>query len=165
MKYTTIINDQQYDVEILRDGRISVNGVIHEVDFMPLEEGNYFSILKDLRSVEVAIEEQTDGSYELLMGGRLFSGRVYDERAMLMMNRAGGLKVQSGEVVSPMPGLIVQVLVSPGDEVLEGQTLVILESMKMQNELKASRAGHVAHVNCMAGASVDKGATLLVIGD
>lgn len=165
MKYTTIINDQTYDVEILRDGRISINGKIHEVDFMSLAEANYFSILKDMRSYELAIEDKADGTVDILMGGRMFTGRVLDERAMLMMNRSGGLKLSSGEVVSPMPGLIVQVLVKAGDMVEQGQTVIILESMKMQNELKAPRTGKVSQVAISAGNTVDKGAILLSIGD
>ena len=88
---------------------------------------------------------------------------VLDQRALLMAQRKGGLTAGSGEVNSPMPGLIVDVLVSVGDKVTQGDTVVILESMKMQNELKAPRDGVVQTVNAAAGQSVEKGNLLINI--
>jgi biotin carboxyl carrier protein len=163
MKYTTIINGEQYEVEIQRDGSVLVNGNRHDVDFLELGSSLY-SIIKDNRSLELAIDEDQN-QYEILMDGRLYEGQVLDQRAMLMMNRKGGLKLGTGEVTSPMPGLIIEVLVAEGDTVTEGQTVVILESMKMQNELKAPRDGVVLSVNTEPDVNVDKDALLVVVGD
>jgi biotin carboxyl carrier protein len=80
-----------------------------------------------------------------------------------MAQRKGGLIAGGGEVNSPMPGLIVEVMVNVGDEVIQGQTVVILESMKMQNELKAPRDGTVQSITCKAGQTVDKGNLLVTI--
>jgi len=66
-------------------------------------------------------------------------------------------------VVAPMPGLIVRVNVSPGDTVAAGQGLVVVEAMKMENELKAPADGVVARVSVEAGAAVEKGAVLVVL--
>lgn len=161
MKYTTIINNKQFEVEILKDGNVLVNGRPHEVDFLGLEESLY-SIIQNTRSYEIAIEEER-GKYELQLGGRLYEATVLDQRAMLMAQRKGGLISGSGEIASPMPGLIVEVLVNIGDEVTQGQTVVILESMKMQNELKAPRDGIVQKISCEAGQTVDKGNLLINI--
>jgi biotin carboxyl carrier protein len=163
MKYTTIINEQIFEVEILEDGKLLVNGNEHSVDFLWLSESLY-SIIKDNRSLELGIEEN-DGHYEVLLEGRLYEGQVLDQRAMLLLNRKGGLVLNSGEVASPMPGLIVEVSVAEGDSVTSGQTVVILESMKMQNELKAPRDGVVEAVNVAQGQSVEKGTLLLTVGD
>ena len=163
MKYTTIINRQTFEVEILRDGSVLVNGERHEVDWLELG-GSLYSIIKDYKSLELAIDEH-EGRYEILLEGRLYEGQVLDQRAMLMLGRKGGLKLDSGEINAPMPGLIVSVLVKAGDAITEGATVVILESMKMQNELKAPRSGVVQSVQCKAGDTVDKNALLLVIGD
>ncbi len=163
MKYTTIINGEQYEVEIQRDGTVLVNGNQHDVDFLELGSSLY-SIIKDNRSLELAIDENQN-QYEILMDGRLYEGQVLDQRAMLMMNRKGGLSLGTGEVHSPMPGLIVEVMVAEGDSVVEGETVVILESMKMQNELKAPRDGVVLSVNVESDVNVDKGALLIVVGD
>lgn len=161
MKYTTIINNKHFEVEILKDGNVLVNGKPHEVDFLGLEETLY-SIIQNSQSYEIAIEEER-GKYELQLGGRLYEATVLDQRALLMAQRKGGLIAGGGEVASPMPGLIVEVLVKIGDEVTQGQTVVILESMKMQNELKAPRNGIVQKVNCEAGQTVDKGNLLITI--
>lgn len=161
MKYTTIINNKQFEVEIKKDGAVMVNGEPHEVDFLGLEESVY-SIIQNSRSYEIAIEEN-QGKYELQMGGRLYEATVLDQRALLMAQRKGGLIAGSGEVTSPMPGLIVEVLVSVGDEVAQGDTVIILESMKMQNELKAPCDGVVQAVSCKPGQTVDKGDLLINI--
>lgn len=163
MKYVTVINGEQFDVEIQRDGTVLINGNRHDVDFLELGNSLY-SIIKDNRSLELAIDEEMN-EYEILMDGRLYTGQVLDQRAMLMMSRKGGLKLDTGEVTSPMPGLIIEVLVQEGDTVEEGETVVVLESMKMQNELKAPRAGTVLTVNAVADTNVDKNALLIVVGD
>jgi len=163
MKYTTILNNEMYEVEILKDGAVLVNGERHEVDFLALGETLY-SIIQNNRSQDLAIDEH-QGEYQVLVDGRLFEAQVLDQRTMLMMTRKGGLALGSGEVTAPMPGLVVEVPVAVGDTVEAGQTVVILESMKMQNELKAPIAGVVESVQTDAGATVDKNAVLLVIKD
>ncbi|MGJ3237695.1 MAG: acetyl-CoA carboxylase biotin carboxyl carrier protein subunit [Anaerolineae bacterium] len=164
MKYTTIVNNTQFEVEILNDGKILVNGEPHNVDFVSLEESLY-SVIQNTKSYEIAIEEDR-GAYEILMAGHLYEATVLDQRALLMAQRKGGLMAGSGEVHSPMPGLIVDVPVKVGDSVTQGDTVVILESMKMQNELKAPRDGKVQTISCEAGQTVDKGSLLVnIIGE
>lgn len=163
MKYKTIINSHEFEIEVLPDGRLLVNGQEHLVDFLEISPSRY-SVIKDFKSRELVIEEK-DGEIQILLDGRLYEGSVLDERALMMANRRGGLKINSGEVKSPMPGLIVELRVAIGDTVTEGQTVVILESMKMQNELKAPRSGRVENVLTVSGKTVEKGALLLTIGD
>jgi biotin carboxyl carrier protein len=163
MRYLTIINDKQFEIEIKGDGSVLVDGVRVEVDFLELEE-NLHSMIQDTRSVELAIEEH-GGNYEVQMGGRLYEVTVLDQRALLMAQRKGGLGAGSGEIHAPMPGLIVDILVKTGDTVEQGQTVIILESMKMQNELKAPRSGKIGTVSVQARQTVDKGTLLLNIQD
>jgi len=91
--------------------------------------------------------------------------RVEDERARRLAETGRGLGAPSGEVVikSPMPGLIVAVRVKPGQDVKKGETLVILESMKMENELKAPRDGKVGSVRVEGRQAVEQGQTLATI--
>ncbi len=163
MKYVTIINNTQFEIEITKDGSVLVNGQPRNVDFLALSDSLY-SMITDSASLEVVIEEER-GKYEIMMGGRLYEGQVLDERAMLMAQRKGGLSSAAGEITSPMPGLIVAVPVAVGAAVTQGQTVIILESMKMQNELKAPKDGIVQTINVKAGQTVDKGAVLIIIGD
>jgi biotin carboxyl carrier protein len=163
MKYLTIINNQQFEVEIHKDGKLTVNGKEHEVDFLDIGDSRY-SIIKDFKSLELIVESSDEG-YDILLAGRRYSGQVLDERALAMANRKGGMKGGGGEVHSPMPGLIVLIPVAVGDVVKEGQTVAILESMKMQNELKSPKAGVVEQIHITQGQTVDKGALLVNIGD
>lgn len=162
MKYTTIINGEQFEVEINADGSVLVNGKSHNVDFLDLGNSLY-SVIKDYRSLEIAIDEIDTNHYELLMAGRLYEAQVLDERAMLMLTRKGGLRDQSGEITAPMPGLIVEVQTEVGQIVTEGDTIVVLESMKMQNELRSALSGVVQAIHVEVGQSVDKNALLAVI--
>ncbi len=162
MRYITTINGQQYEIDIDKDGNVSVNGKPRHVDFLQLD-ATLFSVITDSRSLEAVIEE-TRGKQQVMIGGHLFEAQVQDERTFLMMTRRKGqLSAESGEVVAPMPGLIVGVRVSAGDNVRKGQTVVILESMKMQNELKASLDGVIDKVMVQQGQTVDKDAVLVTI--
>jgi biotin carboxyl carrier protein len=163
MKYVTTVNNKRFEIEILADGSITVDGKKREVDFRALGPAMY-SILAENVSHELTIEERED-EIEVLMRGRLYSNRVLDERALLMAQRSGGLASDTGEVniKSPMPGLIVAVRVEMGQAVKAGDTVVILESMKMQNELKASRDGTVGSVNVQPGQTVEQNKILMTI--
>lgn len=161
MKYVTIINNEQYEIEIDNDGGILVNGEPRDVDFLNLG-GSLYSVITQNRSLEAVIEDE-ENIIEVMMDGRLYETQVLDERALLMVQRRGGLGSGSGEVHSPMPGLIVKVTVEDGQNVEQGQTVVILESMKMQNELKAPTTGTIVAIHVDAGKTVDKGELLIEI--
>ena len=162
MKYLTVIDDQSYEIEIDNDGAILVNGELRDVDFLNLG-GSLYSIITENKSLEAVIDDD-EGKIAVMMGGQLFETQVLDERAMLLMQRRGGLKITSGEVNAPMPGLIVMVTVELGQNVEQGDTVVILESMKMQNELKSPVAGVVTAIHVSASQAVDKGDMLVEIG-
>lgn len=161
MKYVTIINNEQYEIEIDKDGGVLLNGEPRDVDFLNLG-GSLYSVITQNQSLEVVIDDE-DNKIEVMMNGRLYETQVLDERALLMAQRKGGLGNNSGEVNSPMPGLIVKVSVENDQNVHQGQTVVILESMKMQNELKAPISGTITAIHIEAGQTVDKNALLIEI--
>jgi biotin carboxyl carrier protein len=165
MKYVTTINNKTFEIEILRDGSLLLNGEPREIDFLALGPSMY-SILMDGLSHELVIEERDKG-IEVLMRGKLYSGKVLDERAQLMAERTGGMNADTGEmsIKAPMPGLVVVVPVEVGQEVHAGQTVIILESMKMQNELKSPRDGMIQHINVAAGQSVEQNKILVTIAE
>ena len=161
MKYVAIINNQQYEIEIDEDGKVLINGAERDVDFLNLG-GSLFSVITENKSLEAVIDDD-EGNIAVMMGGRLFETQVLDERAILMMQRRGVQEAGSGEVHAPMPGLIVEVAVQPDQQVDIGDTLIILESMKMQNELKSPIAGVVRSVHAAAGQAVEKNMLLVEI--
>lgn len=162
MKYVTVIEGKRYEIEIDNDGAIRVDGQPRDVDFLNLG-GALYSIITENKSLEAVIDDD-EGKIAVMMGGQLFETQVLDERAMLLVQRRGGLHNATGEVKAPMPGLIVMVTVEMGQNVGKGDTVVILESMKMQNELKSPVAGEVKAIHVEARQAVDKGDMLVEIG-
>jgi biotin carboxyl carrier protein len=162
MKYVTTIGERQYTIEINRDDQITIDGVACPIDLRAIDETT-FSLLINQASHE-ALVESTNGEIQVLLRGRLFTARVEDERASRLA-RSGGLHAGSGEVTikSPMPGLIVAIAVNEGQAVTKGQTIVVLESMKMENELKAPRDGTIASIKVTARQSVEQGQPLVVL--
>ncbi len=161
MKYVTIINERRFEIEVDNDGRVLIDGEERDVDFLNLG-GSLYSLITENKSFEAVIDDD-EGRIDVMMRGRLFEAQVLDERAMLLMQRRGGMVDSSGEVHAPMPGLIVDVTVEEGDAVAKGQTVVILESMKMQNELKSPIDGTARAIHAVAGQAVDKNDLLVEI--
>jgi biotin carboxyl carrier protein len=166
MKYFATVNDQEFVIEIGHDNQIVVNDEVFHIDFQRMPNSGVTSLLINHRSLEAVVEEH-DGLWQVLIRGEQYPVLVVDERSQRLANARGSFTAPEGEMIiaSPMPGTIVAVAVSEGDHVSEGDKVVILESMKMENELRAPRDGLVAHVNVQAGASVEKGETLVVIID
>ena len=166
MKYITIVNDQEFIIEIDQEGQVSVDGRPYAVDFQQLSEGGILSLLLNNHSLEAIVEERENG-WEVLIRGELYSVDVQDERAYRLARARGTVAEITGEatIESPMPGLIIDVLVEPNQVVQKGDKIVILESMKMENELRSPRDGVVKHVYVAPGASVEKNQVLATIGD
>jgi biotin carboxyl carrier protein len=164
MKYQTIVNGETIEIEINEDGRILVNGQERAIDFRVLREGEVYSLLLDHQSFEAVIEERED-VHHVMMGGDLFEVKVTDERSRRLASAFMAFGETSGEVMirAPMPGLIVRVPVAEGQAVSKGETVVILESMKMENELKAPRDGMVHRVSVFPGDSVEQNTVLVTL--
>jgi biotin carboxyl carrier protein len=162
-KYITTINNKKFEIDIDKEGAVTINGEKRQIDFLPLSPSLY-NLLAENKSHDLVVDER-DGEYQVLLGGRLYTGEVLDERAQLLAATQTGAGASSGEISikSPMPGLVVAIPVVEGQEVKGGQTVIILESMKMQNELKAPRDGIVSRVNAAAGQSVEQGKLLITI--
>ena len=113
------------------------------------------------RQHEVVIVSRPDGGLEALVDGLSLQVRVSSGTAVA--KKAGAHGEGPGRVTAPMPGKIVKLLVSAGDQVTARQGVVVVEAMKMENELRAGRAGVVREVLVAEGASVEAGTPLLVI--
>lgn len=164
MEYEVTVGEHVYIVTIDEKGRVLLDGELVDVDFNVIGESGLYSLLVNNESFE-ALVEQVDKTWRILLRGDLYEAQVVDERSRLLRSRAGSMVPESGEVAirAPMPGLIVSVPVELGDMIEAGDNLVILESMKMENELKAPRAGRVERINVNAGDSVEQNQALVVI--
>lgn len=162
MKYIATVADNEYSIEIIDDHHLSVNGKPYIVDFESVSGQPVYSLIADGKSHEAYVAA-VDDHWQVLLRGHLFPVVVEDEREKRLRSTAGGGVVESGEynLKAPMPGLVVAIPVTEGQAVIKGQVLLILESMKMQNELKSPRDGKVLRIKVKAGESVEQKQTLL----
>ena len=113
---------------------------------------------------EVELTAKEDGSWDAVVEGKTFNIEVPNAQAAPRARRSGGSKKKkSGTVSANIPGKVVTVEVSLGDVVEEGQVILILEAMKMQNEIQAPLSGTVTAVNCKPGDSIEANSPLLII--
>ena len=116
------------------------------------------------RSHEVAIESRGRGEHAVYVDGHEIPVSILDPRNRRVRGRGGSTDATGPSVVvSPMPGRVVKVLVAPGDVVTARQSLVVVEAMKMENELRAPRAGTVIEVRVREGAPVEANTVLVVV--
>lgn len=164
MKYITTVEGKQYLVEIIDEKHISLDGKVYTIDFESVSGQPVYSLIVDGKSHEAYVQ-QGDDLWQVLMRGRLYPAKVEDEREQRLRAAAGGGVAETGEfhLKAPMPGLVIAVPVSEGQEVTKGQVLLILESMKMQNELKAPRDGKVSRIKVKPGESVEQKQALLSV--
>jgi biotin carboxyl carrier protein len=163
MKYITTIDNKEFEIEVIDERHIRIGDRLLEVDFESVSGQPVFSLILDGKSYE-AFVYQGEEDWEVLIRGRQYQVKVEDEREK-RLKTAGGSDVSGGEfhLKAPMPGLVVAVLMEEGQEVKKGQVMLILESMKMQNELKAPRDGIMGRVRVKAGESVEQRQTLLSV--
>lgn len=164
MKYITTINEKEYTVEILSEKQVAINGKTLNVDFVSVSGQPVFSLIVEGRSYEAYIYEDEE-QYQVQLKGFQYNADVIDEREKRLRDGTEGGD-SSGEFLlkAPMPGLVVSILVKEGDTVSKGQVLVILESMKMQNELKCPRDGVVTRIKVEQGQTVEQKQQMLSIG-
>lgn len=162
--YFAIIDDEEYQVEILSESEVIINGKSHAIDFESLKLGSSCSLLVDGKSYEPSANED-NGGWEILVQGRRFSVQVEDEIERKLRLASGDSPIKKGQVIlrSPMPGLVIDIPVKEGEEVQKGQVLLILESMKMQNELTAPRDGLVTRVQTKVNDNVERKEILLIL--
>lgn len=164
MRYIAEIDGLEFPVEILEKGRVRFGEQILEVDLAAISGQPLYSLLVNGKSYEAYVYPEEEG-WKVLLLGHAYSVRVQDERERRLRSLAASLVSGEREFVlrAPMPGLIVAVPVREGQQVARGETLVVLESMKMQNELKSPRAGRVTRVRVQAGAVVEQRQILLTV--
>jgi len=164
MKYITTIDSKEFVVEVLDKQHIALDGKLLEVDFESVGGQPVYSLIVDGKSYEAYVYSEEDG-WQVVLLGRQYPVRVEDEREKRLRSVGGSTVSESAEfhLKAPMPGMVVAIPIGEGQMVEKGQVLVILESMKMQNELKSPRAGIVSRLRVKPGDGVEQRQTLLSV--
>lgn len=164
MKYITTLDGKEYLIEVVDEHHVSVNGRAQEVDFESVSGQPVYSLILDGKSYESYVYETEEG-WQVLTRGRQYNLTIEDEREKRLRTAAGGGVAESGEfhLKAPMPGLVVAIPVNEGDKVEKGQVILILESMKMQNELKSPKAGTVGRIRVKQGEKVEQRQALMSV--
>ena len=157
--YYVTIGKNEYIIEIINN-QFKVNGRIVQSKLIELGERGLYLIKHGTWKQEIHMHAQGPHKYGLDLSGRHVIANVVKNK--LFRQRKEQLK-SSADVVAPMPGIVMQVQVSEGETVKEGQVLVMMESMKMQMVLKAEQNGVVSKVNAQPKMPVAKGDVLVII--
>jgi biotin carboxyl carrier protein len=161
MKLTLHAGGAEEPIEILAPAphcRFRLGEAEERSAHVEVPEPGVYSVLMDGRSYDARVEETAD-CLVVVMDGYRFQIEVRDPRRW--SRKTGARRGEGVETVAaPMPGKVVRVLVAPGDMVTAGQGLLVVEAMKMQNEMKASRAGRILSVTAREGAAVSAGEIL-----
>jgi propionyl-CoA carboxylase alpha chain len=162
MKYVVLLNGQTVEVEVDGD-RVIIDGRTHSATLSVIPGTPLRQLLIDGRPLTLSVETVGRGRWALTPKGERWEMEVLDERTRHIRSLAGSgdQRRAAGVLKAPMPGLVVRVQVQPGDQVAAGDPLVVLEAMKMENELKAGAPGTVKSVQVAPGEAVEKGQLLV----
>jgi biotin carboxyl carrier protein len=165
MKYFAAVGDHTYEIVVDGQGTIHIDGEPLRVDIQQSGRLDLYSLLIDNKSHEVVVEadSETRNTYHVLVTGAQHRVVVQNERTRRLASAQRDLGAPAGKLAikAPIPGLVVKTPVAVGQQVERGETLIILEAMKMENELRAPRAGVVREIRVQAGDQVNLGQLLL----
>lgn len=164
MAYIAVWGEQEHKIEVMAASdpwKVKVNDAVHDVDVLTIGDGLY-SLLVDGWSYEVDVLEE-QGALLVLLKGQAFRLEIQEERRRRLPKAGREIKVGRQAIVAPMPGKVVKVLVVRGDQVSVGDGIIVVEAMKMENELKAAGPGVVREIKVGEGQVVDGGEVLVVI--
>lgn len=184
MAYISSIHNQSYTIETGANGQqrqVVLDGRTQDIDWQQIAplaadaqghtaQGGRYTLLIQGRSYEIFArrlttpDEQEGVVYEITLAGQRFEVHVEDERERTLLgslksgHEAGEIKVRA-----PMPGLVLSILKNVGESVERGETVAVLEAMKMENDLTTPHGGTVKEVHASQGQTVNQGDVLLVI--
>jgi biotin carboxyl carrier protein len=163
MKYEAEINGRTMTVELEeRDGHVTarVGERLHEIDLLRPEDGAYLLFVGN-EVYETRVWAEATGGLHIKLRDRIFQGKVIDRK----QRRGAADHGPEGQqpLTAPMPGKVVRVLCAAGDDVSAGQGVVVVEAMKMQNEIKSPKDGRVTEIRVSEGATVTANQVLAIV--
>ena len=165
MKYVATLDGTSHVVEVAGgDGRfrLTIGEDVWEVDARLTAQGIYSLLIGGVSYVADVVDHE--GTCLVDVGGEAYEVLVEEQTRWIIRTRGGAAGAGAGQTVrAPLPGKITHVAVRPGDRVQAGDTLVVIEAMKMENEFKAAAAGAIAEVRVSVGQAVNPGDVMIVL--
>jgi biotin carboxyl carrier protein len=165
MTYDVVVDGKTHHLELNRgentwlckvdDQEIEVDAALTARDVM--------SVLVGGKAYEVKRERSLQGELHLVIGSARYAVDVQDPRSLRTRRATGGTEAGPQKLTAPMPGKIVRILVAVNEEVKAGQGIIVMEAMKMQNEMKSPKDGRVQKIMTSEGSTVNPGDTLAII--
>ena len=167
MKFQAEVASEKHEIEIHRDGRrvvANVDGRRYDLDVSEAEP-NTFLIKDGNRVFEAMVSGPTEASGPIAVTVRNhhIDVRLWDPKRLRGSSSDAAAMEGIADIRSAMPGKIVRILANVGDKVEKGEGIIVVEAMKMQNELKSPKAGHIKEIRVSLDATVSSGDVLVVI--
>ena len=170
MKLKAKLSGMDHDVSLSlanESAVVEVDGRHYDLEVRKLARGEYL-LINGSQVYKCRVEQKRDstrmgGSWGVVLRGQCHEVTIIDPKRLRSAQSSAAHQAGAAEIVSPMPGKIVRVLVAAGAHVEAGAGVIVVEAMKMQNEMKAPKAGLVVSIRTEEGATVDAGDVLAVI--
>ena len=164
MVYEIIVGGNPYRLELEKEEggwRCRLDGRTIDIDAI-IPRRDVLSLLIEGCAYEIK-REQTDSDLNIWVGSACFTVELRDPRSLRSRQRSAGDEKGPRKILAPMPGRVVRVLVAENSEVEAGQGIVVVEAMKMQNEIKSPKKGVVKKISATPGAAVNPGDVLAIV--
>jgi acetyl/propionyl-CoA carboxylase alpha subunit len=163
-EFVVSLNNNKHSVRILPDGIVEINGRKVKADLSQINNCAFLLMINE-KPYEIVCNKLDNGNFGLLLEGWYFETtvrtRLQETVAELMNNKL--MESHKSDFKAPMPGLVLKIKKNKGDKVKIGEPLIILEAMKMENELRSTAEGTITSINVTEGISVEKDSIILTI--
>lgn len=159
------INDKVNEVKIIDDLFVLVNNIKYDYSIIHIEKEKYLLRI-GTKFFEISYTNQTNNEFDLQINNHSVIASIrtsLEEKAYQLLSQSQSLENHKTIIKSPMPGLVLKILKSTGENVLKGETILILEAMKMENEIKSPIDGILFELNIEQGKAIEKNKTLFSI--
>lgn len=166
MTYDVVVDGKTHRVELARGEKLwlcKVDGQEIDVDAQ-LTARDVLSVLVGGKAYEIKRERSLQGELHMVIGSARYAVDVQDPRSLRSRRALSGADAGPQKITAPMPGKIIRILVAEGDNVTAGQGVIVMEAMKMQNEMKSPKDGKLHKIITAEGSTVNAGDTLAIVG-
>ena len=163
-EFKVITNNNKSDIQIIDEKSLTLNGHKFSYDFYQLNNDTYILRLNN-KFYEVVIKKNENNYYNVLINNSIFDtivrNKLQDDAAKIIEQKNTGS--QNHDIKAPMPGMVVMIKKNMGDKVAKNESIIILEAMKMENDIRSPIAGRIKNFYIQEGKAVEKGALLFTI--